>query len=390
MKFKILALVVLVAVGVGAAAFATGAIGASAAGTPQFLTANATVGDVTDEVAATGALAAAESYGLMFGADPYLAATGDTPPTSDVTWPVTDVAVNVGDAVAAGDVLATADAAGLDGDLDTATADLRASNINLAIANEALDAATTTDTERQAKLALYSAENQHTQALEARTAIQDQIKAAVLKSPIAGIVTEVNVQVGFDAPAGAAIVVASTTYEVTTDVVESDLADIELGQTASVAIGALGTDIEGTVTAISPVASEATTGVVAFPVTITLTVAPPDARAGMSADVTITIASAAGVLTVPSAAIQGTDGNYVVMTLAADGTAQRTPVDVGLLTSSTAEITSGLAEGTAVVTGTASAAAGAATTGAGPLGGGIRIPGGGGGGGGGQRPNPAP
>ena len=42
------------------------------------------------------------------------------------------------------------------------------------------------------------------------------------------------------------------------------------------------------------------------------------------------------------------------MTLAADGTPQRTPVDVGLVTSTTAEIKSGLAEGTAVVTGTAS------------------------------------
>ena len=69
---------------------------------------------------------------------------------------------------------------------------------------------------------------------------------------------------------------------------------------------------------------------------------------------TITIASATGVLTVPSSALQGADGDYAVMTLGADGTPQRQPVEVGLLTSTTAEITSGLAEGTAVVTGTAS------------------------------------
>ena len=41
------------------------------------------------------------------------------------------------------------------------------------------------------------------------------------------------------------------------------------------------------------------------------------------------------------------------MTLDADGTPQRPPVEVGLVTSTTAEIKSGLAEGTAVVTGTA-------------------------------------
>ena len=61
----------------------------------------------------------------------------------------------------------------------------------------------------------------------------------------------------------------------------------------------------------------------AFPVTVTLTKAPADARAGMSADVTITIASATGVLTVPSSALQGSDGDYAVMTLGADGTPQR-------------------------------------------------------------------
>ena len=67
MKLKLVALVVLVAVGVGAVAFASGAIGANAAASPQYLTSNATVGDVTDDVAATGTLAASESYGLLFG-----------------------------------------------------------------------------------------------------------------------------------------------------------------------------------------------------------------------------------------------------------------------------------------------------------------------------------
>ncbi|MEA2613401.1 MAG: hypothetical protein QOI52_1360 [Chloroflexota bacterium] len=379
MKLKILALVALVAVGVGAVAIASGAIGANAASGPQYLTADATVGDLTDDVAATGALAASESYGLVFGADPYVVGAGDAP-ASDTTWPVKKVNVAVGDTVAAGDVLATAETADLQRQLAAATDDLRSAQIQLAIAQETLDAATTTDSERQAKLGLYAAQNQHSQATEARQAIQAKIKAATLKAPIAGTVTAVSINAGFDAPAGPAIVVSSTTFEVSTDVVESDLANIKVGQTASVTISALDTTVDGTVSAISPVVGDSTSGVVSYPVTVTLKAPPSAARAGMSADVTITTASATGVLTVPIAALQGTAGAYAVTTLAPDGTTQRTPVDVGLVTSTGAEIKSGITDGTAVVTGTASDLIGTATggTGAFPRGGGIAIPGGGG------------
>jgi RND family efflux transporter MFP subunit len=389
MRSKLVALVALVAVGVGALAVTFGGLGANAAASTQYLTAAATVGDVTDDVAATGTLASAESYGLVFGADPYLIGDTETSPASDGTWPVTEVTVKVGDTVAQGDTLATADTANLELQLTTATANLRSANINLAIAQEALadaEAAADTDQDRQAQLSLYGAQNQVSEASQARGAIQRQIKAASLKAPIAGVVTAVGIRAGFDAPSGAAIVIASTTFEVTTDVVESDLADIELGQTASITIDALSAEVEGTVTAISPVAGDASSGVVAFPVTITVTAAPPGARAGMSADVTITTASAAGVLTVPSSALQGSSDAYIVLTLAADGTPQRVPVEVGLVTSTTAEITSGLTEGTAVVTGTAADLVGTTNTGTGGLGRGIGLPGGGGGGGGGQRP----
>jgi macrolide-specific efflux system membrane fusion protein len=378
MKLKVFALVALVAVGVGAVAVATGAIGAQAASGSDYLTANATVGDLTDDVAATGTLAASESYGLVFGVDPYVVGDGDAPVSAD-TWPVTKVNVAVGDTVAAGDVVATADITDLKRQLATATADLRSAQIQLAIAQDTLDAATTTAAVRQAKLGLYAAQNQHSQATEARRVIQAKIKAASLKAPIAGVVTAVSIRAGFDAPSGAAIVIASTTYEVSTDVVESDLAKIKVGQTASVSITALDATVNGKVSAISPVAADSSSGdVVSYAVTVTLTDPPAAARAGMTADVTITTASATGVLTVPSSALEGTSGSYTVLTLAPDGTAQRTPVDVGLVTSTGAEIKSGLAEGTAVVTGTASDLIGTATGGTGTFPrGGFAVPGGG-------------
>jgi macrolide-specific efflux system membrane fusion protein len=195
-------------------------------------------------------------------------------------------------------------------------------------------------------------------------------------------VTEVNIEAGFHAPGGAAIVVDSADFEISADVVESDLADIKLGQQAAITVGAIDADLTGTVVAVAPVASAAGgTGVVSYSVLVSLDDAPATLRSGMSADVTITIASATGVLTVPAEALNGTAGNYSVLVLAADGTPTSVAVEVGLVTATLAEVTSGLTAGQEVVTGIATPQTGTPTTG-GP-GGGV-IPGGGLGGGGGR------
>jgi multidrug efflux pump subunit AcrA (membrane-fusion protein) len=196
-------------------------------------------------------------------------------------------------------------------------------------------------------------------------------------APVAGVVTEVNVTAGFDAPAGAAVVIDAPTFQVTTDVVESDLADVKVGQTATVTIDAIDAEVEGIVAAVAPTtSSDGSSGVVSYPVTVTLDEAPADLRSGMSADVTITIASATDVLTVPSAALLGAEGDYRVRTLDAAGALRVVPVEVGLVTSTTAEITSGLSEGATVVTGTASDLAGTTNNNGGFGGpGGMAVPG---------------
>ena len=382
MKRKLFALIVLVAIGVAAMAVTFGGFGAAAATSNQYLTTPATVGNVTDEVAATGSLAPAATYGLVFGADAYLSTGADgEAPQVDRTWPVTDVRVKPGDRIKAGDVLATAATADAQRDLASATADLRTANINLTIAKERLaDArdADDTDAERQALIQYYAAKNQRSKASEDLSAIQRQIKAAVLRAPIDGIVAAVNITKGFDAPAGPAILIASSGFTVTTDVVESDLVDVEIGQTAAVNVDAIGASLEGTVTAISPTAGDSQTGVVSYPVTITIANPPATARSGMSADVSITTATANNVLTVPSTALKGAQGQYAVMVLDADGTTRMVPVDVGLVTNTMAEIKSGLEAGAAVVTGTTADLVSNSFTGSGRFqGGGVAIPGGG-------------
>jgi RND family efflux transporter MFP subunit len=383
MKLKILAVLVLVVVGVGAAVFALGGISTGSAATTDYLTSAATTGDVTDDVAATGALAAQTRYGLSFGTDPYLVTDSSTAPSSTTTYHVKEVKAAVGDSVKKGDVVATADTTDLRRSLTTAENSLASAQVSLRAAKSTLSDAKDADNTgqiRQAKIGLYNAENQVAQARQDVTDLRTQIAAATLKAPIDGIVTESDIAAGFDAPTGSALVIDSTGFQVTTDVVESDLADVKVGQTAAVSVSAVDAVIDGKVSAISPIASTSSgsSSVVSYPVTVTLTGAPATLRSGMTADVTITIASANGVLTVPAAALRGTTGNYSVLILDADGQPQRQTVDVGLVTNTSAEIKSGLAEGQEVVTGTASARSGTTTTGGF---GGVGIPGVGPGGG---------
>ena len=87
------------------------------------------------------------------------------------------------------------------------------------------------------------------------------------------------------------------------------------------------------------------------------------------------MASATNVMTIPAAALRGTTGNYTVLILAADGTPTAQPVQVGLVTNTTAEIKSGLAVGQQVVTGVNTPQTGATTTnGGGGFGGGLGVP----------------
>lgn len=384
-------------------------------------TSAAEIATVSSEVAATGTVQPAARYALAFGVAPTIASGDATPAaaSSTRTWSVTDVAVGLGDSVTKGQVLATADTADVQADLDalavqladarqtledatdtragiradtraklaTAQDDLEVAELNRINARAAYDDASAGTPRRQAKAALIQAAAQEdaaeatiadlkaqlkgdfpaeTQAvadaqaavtdLESQVAdLQEQLELATLRAPADGLVSAVDIVAGYAAPAGNAIVIDSRTLQVVADVVESDLASIAVGQDATVSLDALDLDAAGTVTAIAPTTTASSSSVVTFPVTVTLT--DPDARVrtGMSTDVTIATAVATDVVAVPVAALGGTTGSYTVAVVGADGTIQQRAVTVGLVTESLAEIQSGVSAGEQVVTGTSSA-----------------------------------
>jgi macrolide-specific efflux system membrane fusion protein len=379
MKLKILAIVLLLVIGGGALAATLGVFPTGAAAATTYLTGTAATADVRDDVAATGTIAASTTWSLAFG---LATTTGELPaPTADSgTWHVSDVTVKVGDTVTKNQVLATATNPDLAASDIAATNDRTAARLQLASAQDAYDAATTTDALRQTRSALLNATNAAA-AADAKVAdIRAEKARNKLIAPAAGIVTAVSITTGADAGSGAAITIDSTDYEVTASVVETDVAKMQVGQAATVAVGAVGATVDGTVSAIAPAATASTSSgsVVSYAVTVALTSPPATLRPGMTADVTITTASADGVLAVPAAAVRGVAGNYSVLVLTAAGTPQAQPVTVGLMTSSLVEIKTGLNAGDVVVTGTSSTQRTTTGTGAG----GLAIPGGGGGGGG--------
>jgi macrolide-specific efflux system membrane fusion protein len=383
MKTKIVAVLVLAAVGVGAIYVSLGGLSSQAAATTQYLTATATTGDVTDDVAATGTLESSARYGLVFGTGPYLVTDTSTAPQVSATYPVTKVDVKVGDTVKKGQLVATADTTDLERQLASAENSLKSARVGLNAANATRTTANDSgnaDQIRQAKIGQLNAQNQLATAQQSVRDLQTQIAGATLKAPVDGLVTEVDIQAGFDAPSGNAIVIDGSAFQITTDVVESDLANLAVGQPAAITITALGADVTGKVSSISPVATSSNSNgssVVSYPVTVTLDSVPPKALSGMTANVTITIASATNVLTVPAEALRGSEGDYRVLTLDANGQPVSTPVTVGLVTNTTAEIKSGIDAGTAVVTGTSASRTGTTTTGGGGFGG-FGVGGGGG------------
>ena len=358
MKLKLLALVVLLAVGVGAVVFAMGGIAAAGGDATRYLTAQVTRGTVTQDVSATGSVASSASYALAFGQDVQVASSSSSSSSSggSTTWHVDKLDAKLGDAVKKGQVLAKANTADLQTQLTQAAATWNAAKIQLVIAQDQRDDASTTNAIRQARIGVYNAQNAVSQAAKARADLTAQIKAATLTSPIDGVVTAVNVVAGVDAPSGTAIVVSAPTFEITASVVESDLSSIKVGQPVAITVSAVNASLTGKVSSIglTPSTTGGSSSVVSYPVTITIAGTNTAIRAGMSADVSITVAQATNVLVVPTSALTGGKGTYVARVLDEANSVSTAPVEVGLVTTTGAEIKSGLGEGDTVVTGTVS------------------------------------
>jgi RND family efflux transporter MFP subunit len=184
---------------------------------------------------------------------------------------------------------------------------------------------------------------------EAKLVAADQALArATLTAPIAGTVASVSALPGDDVAAGDAVLVlvgaGAAVVEATVPV--ERVASVRVGQPATVTPTGSSTGVPGKVTRIGRLPDDALDSV-AYPVTITVDEPPASMPAGSSAGVAIVVATAEGVLTVPTSALAA--GPAATVTVLAEGQASVRQVSLGVVGPLRTEITEGLAEGERVV-----------------------------------------
>jgi HlyD family secretion protein len=223
---------------------------------------------------------------------------------------------------------------------------------------------------------------------------QDLLSKTVIRSPLAGVITQMNVEAGERAvpgtlnnPAATLMVIADlSVIEAEVEVDETDIVDLELGQPAVVKVDALpNTPIDGTVTEIGNSAIQTVSQEEAkdFKVVIQLEEPPASLRPGLSCTGEITTAVREDVIAVPMQALTvreypvDEEGNLVRKSKdeeqkseedsadeedqkqeefegvfrVVEGEAEFVPIETGILGDTEIEVLSGLSEGTEIITG---------------------------------------
>lgn len=203
---------------------------------------------------------------------------------------VTQVNVQIGDQVNAGDVLVQLDTSILEARVREAEANLAYAQIQLEylIRNVGCRGEGCAPSQQH----ITVAENDVAKA----QALVDSAKAVLaaqsnLTAPITGTVVAVEVSPAETVAPGQVVVVIGdlSKYQIeTTDLSERDVTRVQVGQSVTVFIEALGEEFEGKVVDVARISSELG-GDVVYPVTIELNEQPNGLLWGMSADVEISV-----------------------------------------------------------------------------------------------------
>jgi multidrug efflux pump subunit AcrA (membrane-fusion protein) len=165
--------------------------------------------------------------------------------------------------------------------------------------------ASTTTTSQSASAAQRSADARVLEAQSAFDTADTAWRNAILRAPAAGVVTAVNVTAGQLTPSGPAITIRAGGSTVDIAVSEADIVGLKTGTSAVVTVDAIDVALEGIVASIGVASGSAAEGsVVTYPVTVTATGAAPSLRIGMTATVSLEIASSEDVLVVPAASLR--------------------------------------------------------------------------------------
>ena len=203
---------------------------------------------------------------------------------------------------------------------------------------------------RSANLNLQIAETQ------LKNSKEELMKTEIL-APFDGTVVDIGVKENdqlsaFDYSSKTAVYLVDTrTVKLEGVVDEVDIYQVKVGQDTIITVDALpGVELKGKVTFISPLGNQ-TTGVVEFPVTISLEPTETELKGGLTATADIIIDEHKDILIVPNRAIKGSVGNYWVDVVIDEKkvTTEKRPVVTGAQNEQFTEIISGLSQGEKVI-----------------------------------------
>jgi RND family efflux transporter MFP subunit len=277
------------------------------------------------------------------------------------------VRLDIGDAVAAGQVVATLDAREIDAQVDAAGAAVNVAKAALASAEAArenaaleherarnlfdkgalprqrLDGADTTHRAAAAQRDL--AEANLAQARAALRRAEEVQRDATLRSPIAGVVVERNLDAGnLTGPGDRPVVVVADTrvLKLQAGVGELEAGRLRVGMPARVEVQARpGVVYEGRLAAIAPEINGRNRQ---FAIEVRVPNGAGELLSGMFATARIETARADGVVAVPQEAVATRDGQRVVLRVA-DGRVQHVAVTEGVTDERRVQIVSGISAG---------------------------------------------
>jgi RND family efflux transporter MFP subunit len=183
-------------------------------------------------------------------------------------------------------------------------------------------------------------------------AIESQITDGVIIAPFDGIVASVNPKVGqaYSAAVPAIDLVSAGNYKIDLMIPENQVANIEVGNPATLSFNA-SADLTATATVASiDLAPTVTNGVSAYKTTLNLNGSDSRIRAGMTANATILGRTVENVIAVPSSSIIAENGGDFVLIQDSGSKYSQQKVEVGISGGGYTEITSGLSAGTLVAT----------------------------------------
>ena len=199
-----------------------------------------------------------------------------------------------------------------------------------------------------AKLADFAAEAQLASTQVQLDTLKKSISDCAVTSPLTGVVTQRNVEIGGFASSAAPsyVVMDLSTIKVEVGVSEQVLNTIKIGDKVDVTMTAVSElPLEGTVSTVSPAAGQ--TGM--YTVKVELDNADGIIKAGMMAEVNFTAEKAEDTIVLPrNSVITKEDETYVYVVKG--NTAKKVMVELGIEAADTIEITKGLKKGDDVVT----------------------------------------